>query len=91
MMTMTVVMTMVTNGDNVIQSPALMIDLAPTLLHIAGLEDQGIEVFVINHYQTLQSLWSLWINVDDVVEDFFRVEVVGVVFGYIVGVVGVSE
>ena len=44
------------NGDNVIQSPALMIDLAPTLLHIAGLEDQGIEVFVINHYQTL---WSL--------------------------------
>ena len=41
------------NGDNVIQSPALMIDLAPTLLHIAGLEDQGIEVFVINHYQTL--------------------------------------
>ena len=41
------------SGDNVIQSPALMIDLAPTLLHIAGLEDQGIEVFVINHYQTL--------------------------------------
>ena len=41
------------NGDNVIQSPALMIDLAPTFLHIAGLEDQGIEVFVINHYQTL--------------------------------------
>ena len=37
------------NGDNVIQSPALMIDLAPTLLHIAGLEDQGIEVFGINH------------------------------------------
>ena len=41
------------DGDNIIQSPALMIDLAPTLLHIAGLEDQGIEVFVINHYQTL--------------------------------------
>jgi len=26
------------------KSPALMIDLAPTLLHIAGLEDQGIEL-----------------------------------------------
>ena len=41
------------NDNDNIKSPALMIDLAPTLLHIAGLEDQGIEVFVINHYQTL--------------------------------------
>lgn len=28
------------------QTPALMIDLAPTLLHIAGLEDQALEVIL---------------------------------------------
>ena len=45
------------------QTPALMIDLAPTLLHIAGLEDQALEVILSSSDLTAVIVSFFWFAV----------------------------